>query len=61
MLELADRDLKKVIESDFYLTLDQIQTIIYKLLCCLKYLHSAKIIHRDLKPANILIGNSVDS
>lgn len=32
-----------------------IKTIIYKLLCGIKYLHSAKIIHRDLKPANILI------
>jgi serine/threonine protein kinase len=29
--------------------------IIYQILKCLKYLHSAEIVHRDLKPANILI------
>ena len=32
-----------------------IQTIIYNLLCGIKYMHSAKVIHRDIKPANILI------
>lgn len=29
--------------------------IIYQIIKCLKYLHSAEIVHRDLKPANILI------
>jgi mitogen-activated protein kinase 15 len=29
--------------------------IVYQILKCLKYLHSAEIVHRDLKPANILI------
>jgi mitogen-activated protein kinase 15 len=29
--------------------------IIYQIVKCLKYLHSAEIVHRDLKPANILI------
>ena len=57
VLELADKDMKKLIESNTYLTLEGVQVLIYKLLCCLKYLHSAKIIHRDLKPANVLLQN----
>ncbi len=40
--------------------MEEIQSIMYKLLCSLKYLHSAKIIHRDLKPANVLIQNTID-
>ena len=29
--------------------------IVYQILKCLKYIHSAELIHRDLKPDNILI------
>jgi len=61
VLELAEKDMRKLIQSDLYLTLEQIKVIVYKLLCCMKFLHSAKIIHRDIKPANILIANSFDS
>jgi len=60
VLELADRDMRKLIESDTFLTLDHIKSIVYKMLCSIKFMHSAKIIHRDIKPANILIQNSFD-
>jgi mitogen-activated protein kinase 1/3 len=60
VLELAEKDMRKLIESDLYLTLEHVKVLIYKLLCCMKFLHSAKIIHRDIKPANILIANSYD-
>jgi serine/threonine protein kinase len=55
VLELAESDLKKVVKSAIHLTPVHIQTIVYNLLCAVKYLHSAKILHRDLKPANILV------
>ena len=60
VLELAEKDMRKLIESDLYLTLDHVKILVYKMLCCMKFMHSAKIIHRDIKPANILIANSYD-
>ena len=30
-------------------------TILYKLLCALKFIHKANVMHRDFKPGNILI------
>ena len=55
VMEFADSDLKKLLRGNFNLEILHIQTIIYNLLCALKYLHECHVIHRDLKPANILI------
>lgn len=55
VLNLSESDLKKVIKSAIYLEQKHISTVVYNLLCGLKYLHSAHIVHRDLKPANVLI------
>mmetsp|Transcript_22994 Transcript_22994/g.16294 ORF Transcript_22994/g.16294 Transcript_22994/m.16294 type:complete len:112 (+) Transcript_22994:228-563(+) len=55
VLGLAESDLKKLIKSALYLTHKHISTIVYNLLCGIKYLHSANVLHRDLKPANVLI------
>ena len=37
-----------------------INSIIYKLIKCLQYLHSKNIIHRDIKPENILLNNDYE-
>jgi len=54
-MEYAESDLKKIIKSCINLDLLHIQTIIYNLLCAIKYLHESNVLHRDLKPANVLI------
>ena len=55
VMEYAESDLKKIIKSNINLELLHIQTIIYNLLCAIKYLHESNVLHRDLKPANVLI------
>ena len=38
-------------------TEEHVITIMYNMLCAVKFLHSANVIHRDLKPSNILLTN----
>lgn len=34
--------------------------IIYQLIKCLKYMHSAKLLHRDMKPSNLLLNSDCE-
>lgn len=54
-MEYAESDLKKILKSSINLEILHIQTIVYNLLCAIKYLHESTVLHRDLKPANILV------
>jgi mitogen-activated protein kinase 1/3 len=59
VMDFTSHDLKRVFSSKtspgFSFTEKHVTTILYNLLCSLKYIHTANILHRDLKPANILI------
>ena len=55
VMEFAESDLKKVVKSAIHLQKVHIQTIVYNLLCAVKYIHSSDVLHRDLKPANVLV------
>ena len=39
VLELCDMDMKKLLKSNRYLEEDQVKSIVYDILCGLKYMH----------------------
>jgi mitogen-activated protein kinase 1/3 len=54
--EYMDCDLQKYLKStSTTLSQEQIQFMMFQLLCGLQYIHSKNVIHRDLKSENILI------
>ena len=55
VFEAAPSDLRKLYRGQFFLTERHIKTIMYNLLCGLKFVHSANVVHRDIKPANLLV------
>jgi serine/threonine protein kinase len=58
-MELGDRDMKFWLDQfgDLETKIDEdyVITILYNILCGMKFLNSANLIHRDIKSANILM------
>ena len=61
VMDFTNNDMKNVlltVPNGTKLDEDHVVVILYNLLCCINFLHTANIMHRDLKPANILLDNS---
>jgi len=54
--EYMETDLHSTIRANILQEIHQ-KYIFFQILCCMKYLHSAKLIHRDMKPSNVLINS----
>ena len=57
VFEFMETDLHAVIRANNILEEIHKQYVIYQILKCLKYMHSAELLHRDLKPSNILLNS----
>jgi len=55
VFEWAPCDLKKIFYTPCFIKNEDMQLIMYKILCGLNYIHSCSVLHRDLKPSNILL------
>jgi mitogen-activated protein kinase 1/3 len=55
VFEWAPCDLKKLFFTQCFIRMEDIEKIVYKILCGLYYIHSCSVMHRDLKPSNILL------
>lgn len=56
-MEYCQYDIKDIMKKDAISGREELSlhTIIYNLLCAVKFIHSANVMHRDLKPENVLI------
>ena len=54
VMDFKTSTLQDIIDQD-KLDVHQLKSIVYSVLCSLKYLHESNIVHRDLKPSNLLI------
>lgn len=55
IFEWAPCDLKKLFFTPCFIKNEDMEKIMYKILCGLNYIHSCSVLHRDLKPSNILL------
>lgn len=56
VFEHMETDLHAVIRAGILEEVHK-QYIVYQILKCIKYMHSAELLHRDLKPSNILLNS----
>ncbi len=57
VFEYMETDLHAVIRANNILQEVHKQYVVFQILKCLKYMHSAELLHRDLKPSNILLNS----
>ena len=58
VMEYLELTMSQVIsDPDIRFELDHVIVLMYNMLCCLHYFHSAGLMHRDIKPANILLND----
>jgi len=56
VMEYCEYDLRSLCMGDLaHLSSEQVISIVYEILCCLKFMHSAGVVHRDIKPSNIFL------
>ena len=61
VMDFTNNDMKNVlltVPNGTKLDEEHVVVILYNLLCCINFFHTANIMHRDLKPANILLDDS---
>jgi mitogen-activated protein kinase 15 len=56
VFDYMETDMHAVIKANILEDIHK-RYIIYQILKCLKFMHSAELLHRDLKPANILLNS----
>lgn len=58
-MEKGHTDIRKLLNNleGSIFNQEHVVTLLYNMLCSIKFLHSANIFHRDLKPANFLVNN----
>ena len=57
VMKLGESNLRDLL-TEAHLTLNNVKTLLYNMLCAIQFMHSANIVHRDLKPQNILVGSN---
>ncbi len=56
VFDYMETDLHAVIRANILEEIHK-QYIVYQIMKCLKYMHSADLLHRDLKPSNVLLNS----
>ena len=57
LISIPETDLHAVVRANILEPIHK-EYIIYQLIKCLKYMHSAELVHRDIKPANLLLDSN---